>query len=226
MLARTDPEDRYRDYQWALEWWASCPGFDAIVLVENSGYDISDLRDAVRRSPLPSNAVELLSFDGQDFPRHLGKGYGETLNLEHVLTHSELLAADEYLLVRSNGRNYVENIDAFLAALDRRVDVLCDLQQSLTWADGRVLAGTTTFFRDYACPYGREVDDSRGYFFEHALARAIHRALADGLVWSPFPEPPVIRGFSGTSNRPIADNRVVRLGRRIKHDLKLRMLRA
>jgi len=225
MLARTDPDDRYRDYCWALERWANCPGFAALVLVENSGYDISGFRDVVDGSLLRPEAVEFLSFDGQDFPRHLGKGYGETINLEYVMANSQLLAADDYMLVRSNGRNVIQNIGAFLEVLDGQVDVLCDLQQSLTWADGRVLAGTISFFRDYVCRFGREVDDSRGYNFEHALARAIHAAMADGLRWSPFPEPPLIQGYSGTSNRPIADGRLKRFARKAQHRVKLRMLR-
>jgi hypothetical protein len=225
MLARTDPDERYRDYCWALERWANCPGFDALVLVENSGHDISGFRDIVSGSLLGPESVEFLSFDGQDFPRHLGKGYGEALNLGHVMSESQLLANEDYVLVRSNGRNVVENIQAFLAVLDGPVDVLCDLQQSLTWADGRVLAGTIPFFRDYVCRFGRDVDDSRGYNFEHALARAIHAAMADGLTWSPFPEPPVIQGFSGTSNKPIADRKLKRVARKLQHRVKLRMLR-
>lgn len=224
-ILRADPAERYEDYRWALRKWADCPGFDGIVFAENSGYDVSGLRDTALAGRFPADAVEFLSFDGQDFPRHLGKGFGENLNLEHALTHSRLLQDEAALLVRSNGRNYVTNIQPFLSALDRPVDVLCDLQQSLTWADGRVLVGTTLFYRDYVCRFGRDVDDSRGYYFEHALARAIHAGMADGLVWSPFPEPPVIAGYSGTSNQPIADHRLKRLGRKALHRLKVEMLR-
>src|SRR4029077_1158689 len=118
-----------------------------------------------------------LSFDGQVFPEHLGKGYGETLNVEHALRQSRLLSGSGTLIVRVNGRNYVDNIDAFFRAT-KATDILCDFKQSLTWADGRILGGTKEFFEVYACPYGREVDDSKGYYYEHALARAIHRAMA------------------------------------------------
>jgi hypothetical protein len=225
MLARTNPEERYEDYRWALQRWANCPGFDGLVFVENSGWDISGLREIALGTIFPAESLEFLSFDGQDFPRHLGKGFGEAINLEHVLEHSRLLASGDVVVLRSNGRNVVENADVFLDALDPPTDVVCDLQQSLTWADGRVLGGTVDFFRSYVRPQARAVDDSAGYYFEHALARAIHGAMADGLLWSPFPEPPVIRGFSGTSNQEIADNRVVRLARKAQHRLKLRFLR-
>ena len=224
-IVRADPAERYEDYRWALGRWVRCPGFDGMVFAENSGYDVSGLRDTAVAGQLGEDAVEFLSFDGQDFPRHLGKGFGENLNIEHALANSKLLADDTAVIVRSNGRNYVENIQPFLAVLDGPVDVLCDLQQSLTWADGRVLGGTKAFFRDYACRFGRDVDDSHGHYYEHALARAIHAAMADGLVWSPFPEPPTIAGYSGTSNRPIADRKLKQLGRRAFHRVKVEMLR-
>lgn len=174
---------------------------------------------------MDEDSVEFLSFDGQDFPRELGKGYGETLNLEHVINNSKLLSKEDLLIVRINGRYYVENIAAFFEVLYPSTEILSDLQQSLSWADATVLGGTVNFFERYVCPYGREVDDSKGYYFEHALARAVHRGLADGLVWSPYPEPPLVRGFSGTSNANMAEGLLVRKGRMVQHKLKLRMLR-
>jgi hypothetical protein len=224
-LLRDDPLERYGDYERALARWAKCPGLDGLIFVENSGYDISGLREVVRDSPIPADSIEFLSFDGQDFPRHLGKGFGENLNCEYVLNHSKLLAREDFMLFRNNGRNYVENVAAFIDALTPPTDVMCELNQNLTWADGRVLGGTVEFFRTYVIEHGRSVDDSKGFYFEHALARAIHAAMADGLVWRPFPEPPLIRGYSGTSNKEIAESRVVHLARKARHRLKLWMLR-
>jgi len=224
-LARSDPLERLSDYRWALERWVRCRAIDSIVFVENSGYDTESLQ-GVAREPTATN-VEFLSFDGQNFPRNLGKGFGETLNLEHALDRSATLASNDgdWLIMRSNGRNYVENIDVLAEALRGSTDILCDFKELLTWGDGRVLGGTVTFFRDYVCPYGRGVNDSNGYYFEHALARAIHRGMADGLVWRPFPERPRLRGFSGTSNRDYAESRVTRAARELQHKVKLRMLR-
>jgi hypothetical protein len=222
---RNDPIERLNDYRSALEQWVRSDAVDRIVFVENSGYDITPLRSVVERSSLPSSSVEFLSFQGQDFPRNLGKGYGENLNVEYAISHSEMLATDEYLIVRANGRQYYENISSFFRAMYPSTEILCDLWQNLTWGDVRILGGTMNFFQNYACPFGREVDDSRGYYYEHAMARAVHRGMADGLVWTPYPEPPLIRGFSGTSNQSVVDGRVTRARRRLKHRLKLRLLR-
>ena len=222
--ARNDPLERLADYDWALEQWLRCTTVDGLVFVENSGYDVAGLRSTAEQSGVDGRPVEFLVFDGQDFPRHLGKGYGENVNLDHVLRNSELLGEDD-LLLRVNGRNYVENIDAFCAAMRPTTDILCDFKEYLTWGDGRVLGGSRKFFANYVVPYGRDVDDSRGYYFEHALARAIHRGIADGLAWKPFPEPPRISGVSGTSNTSHAENLLVRERRKLQHRVKLRMLR-
>jgi hypothetical protein len=224
-LLRNDPIARLEDYRSALEQWTQSRGLDALIFVENSGYDIDVLRRTAQGSALHPDHVEFLSFDGQDFPRELGKGYGETLNLEYALANSRLLSTGAYRMLRVNGRNYVENVDVFLEALRAPTEILCDLNQLLTWGDGRVLGGTIDFFESYLCPYGREIDDSRGYYLEHAVARAVHRGMAEGLVWRPYPEPPIVRGFSGTSNVEAAENRFVRKGRALRHKVKLRMLR-
>ena len=207
-VKRDDPIERLNDYRWALEQWTRCKGIDSLVFVENSGYNIDELRSIPLASSMHQDSFEFLSFDGQNFPRELGNGYGE-----------------DCLIVRINGRYFIENIALFFEALYPSTEILSDLQQSLTWADATVLGGTVNFFENYVCPYGRGVDDSKGYYFEHALARAVHRGLADGLVWNSYPEPPHIRGFSGTSNQNKAEGRLLRKRRDVQHKLKLRMLR-
>ena len=129
------------------------------------------------------------------------------------------------MILRANGRQYVENIDPFIRALHQGAEMLCDLNQSLTWANETILGGTADFFERYVCPYGLQTDDSRGFYFEHALARAVHRGISDGLTWSPYPELPLVRGFSGTSNQSRDEGLMIRKKRELQHRLKLRMLR-
>src|SRR5262249_50601839 len=125
LLARSDPTQRLGDYRWALELWSKYKGVDGLIFVENSGYNLDELR-AIAQGEVDGSAVEFLSFDGQDFPRDRGKGYGENLNIEHVLENSELLATDDTVLLRVNGRNYVDNIHAIVDALYDSTDILCD----------------------------------------------------------------------------------------------------
>jgi hypothetical protein len=224
-VKRDDPRERFEDYRRALKLWVQRDDFDKLVFVENSGYDISPLQEIVDGSPLSNDAVEFLSFDGQDFPRELGKGYGETLNFQHVLDNSKILDEDDRL-IRSNGRYYVENMGVFFEALQPPTEMLTELHEYLTYADVTVLGGTVEFFRKYICPYGWDVNDSTGYYMEHAYARAVHRALAEGLVWRPFPEPPSVIGFSGTENVWKKDKLVARAGRRVRHKLRVKVFQA
>jgi hypothetical protein len=224
-MKRDNPRERFEDYRQALRRWVARNDFDKLIFVENSGYDISELREIVDQSPLSKDSVEFLSFDGQDFPRELGKGYGETLNFQHALDNSEILSEDDRL-IRSNGRYYVENMHVFFEALQPPTEVLVDLRQYLSYADATLLGGTVDFFRRYICPYGREVNDSMGHYMEHATARAVHRALADGLVWRPFPEPPSVVGYSGTENVLKKDKVLARMGRKLRHKLRLRVYKA
>ena len=70
-LARSDPSVRENDYQISLDRWlkhVDCP----VVFCENSGHDLSRIRRVAGVSA--GRQVELLQFDGQTYPRHLGKG--------------------------------------------------------------------------------------------------------------------------------------------------------
>ncbi len=103
-------------------------------------------------------------------------------------------------------------------------EILCDLWQNLTWGDVRILGGTMNFFQNYACPFGvRSMTHGATTTSTPWLARYIEAWRMARL--NPVPEPPLIRGFSGTSNQSVVDGRVTRARRRLKHRLKLRLLR-
>lgn len=212
---RSDTDIRHEDYKRALSKWLKNQFVDRIILVENSNYDLSELKqvaDAVRNK----KKVEFISFDGQDFPRHLGKGYGEAKALARVVSESALLGETEKF-IKVNGRYYVPNIYRFMSRLQADVDVMTDLSKGLLWSDSRVFGGTAQFIRNYLCPEGNKVNDSDGFFLEHALACATHRAIADGLKWMPLPCTPYIDGISGTANRQYKQS----LPRRFAKDIYL-----
>ncbi|HEY5993158.1 MAG TPA: hypothetical protein VIU46_01005 [Gallionellaceae bacterium] len=195
---RSDIETRHKDYQIALRKWLKNRYVGRIVVVENSGYDLAALKQIVAEEK-SGKQVEFISFFGQDFPRHLGKGYGEAQALARVASDSRLLGSSGSF-IKINGRYYVPNAHRFLEQLNPDVDVMTNLSKGLTWSDSRVFGGSSKFLKDYLCPEGRRVDDSASFFFEHALACATHRAIADGLNWVLLPCTPHIDGMSGTAN--------------------------
>jgi hypothetical protein len=224
-MQRNSIEDRLKDYVEALVWWLRDSPAKHIVVVENSGYDLSVLRQ-VERDNAGHNGkiVEFISFDGQDFPRHLGKGYGEIVSLRQAVESSRLLA-ECGRFVKVNGRYCVTNIDCFIEAVASGGDIVCDLSYNLCYSDSRVFGGTLEFLRDYLLKEGQLVNDTEGIYLEHALARAAHRALADGKVWSLPPCLPAIHGISGTFDKPLESRWYHVLHNKIRYSLKRAMFR-
>lgn len=196
-MQRADPLVRLADHKIALKRWLDDPYVRNIILVENSGYSLDSLRTLVAEHPSGKD-VEFLSFDGQDFPRSRGKGYGETLALQYVACHSvQLRRTNRFLKV--NGRYYVSNVNLVLSALDEEAQLFCNLNRGLTFSDSRVFGGSREFLERFVME-GLKVDDEMGIWFEHALARAALRAIADGYAWNFMTHLPVIDGISGTIN--------------------------
>ncbi len=202
-LARRDPNIRIEDYKSALRSWLAGPLPSALVFCENSGYDLAGLESLCRDH---NKRVEFLSLreDPGTFPR--GKGYGEVGIIAHALKHSSLLR-DARRVLKVSGRVYVSNASALVASMDSfpAVDVFCDLRRNLTWGNSRVFCASKDVLANYLVPRRCLIDDSRGLFFEHALARAVHGVMAEGGRWSHLPVAPLVAGISGTSNRALPD---------------------
>jgi len=202
-LARRDPSVRIEDYKSALRRWLADPLPNPIVFCENSGYDLTAVERLCRDH---NKRVEFISFleDPTTFPR--GKGYGEVGIIAHALKQSSLLRNARRVL-KVSGRVYVPNASALVAAMDKfpNVDVFCDLRHNLTWGDSRIFCASKDVLANHLVSRRCLIDDSRGVFLEHALARAIHGVMAEGGQWSQLPVAPLLAGISGTSNRTLPD---------------------
>lgn len=221
--ARKDTGTRLNDYKQALTLWLAHPDTKTLVLVENSGSDLSELREIANQTP--EKNVEFLSFKAPDFDGSLGKGYGEMLCLQYAIEHSELLARSPQF-VKMTGRYFLVNATAFLRFVGSRRDaeIICDMLLNLTWADSRVFAGTTDFLRNYFFPLRHELNDSQGSNFEHVLARAVHACMANRGTWAEPPFPLEIQGVSGSQDRGWQMSLKDKLKLRIRHNLFARFL--
>jgi hypothetical protein len=196
MVARKDPNVRLRDYQQALTAWLSSGATRKIVFYENSGFDISSLREISHR--FPEHEVEFHSFLGNESGASKGKGYSELMGIARVMEQSQLIGNCR-LMVKCTGRLTVRNAAKLFRLIeDVEFDVMCTLGRNLAFADSRLFVAQPSFVSQYLIPQHTIIDDSNGVFFEHALACAMARALADRKRWRPFPLFPDIRGMSGT----------------------------
>lgn len=219
--ARSDPILRLDDYKSALQKWCACSGDVSIVFCENSGYELIELINIAQENSRSGKEVEFLSFNGQDFPAHLGKGYGEMRIIRHALENSKIIEPDS-IVIKVTGRLFVKNNLELIQrlVLPDMTDVYCDLRFNMSSSDSRVFCATGLFFKKYLLPRSEHVNDSTDDIFEKVLAKSIHSALADGLKWSMLPTTPWMIGIAATSNQPIPDSRMRVLARDLFRRIK------
>ena len=221
-MKRNEAATRLDDYLWALGRWLAKSRIGRIVFAENSGADLTPLRELASSSAGWGQRVEFISFNGQDFPRYLGKGYGELMTLMRVMENSKFLS-EASAFIKINGRYFVSNCDPFFQAAAGQIDVLCDFSRSLTWADARLFGGSLRFLREYLCPMIETINDTQGNYLEHALCRSALRCIAEGGRWRPWPCAPVIAGIAGTIDKPYTNRLFERIGKSAYYRLKNRI---
>jgi hypothetical protein len=212
----SDPDTRLREYHAVIcDMVAQLPGIP-VVVCDNSGRGVEQpaVGESVASWP---DEVQFVSFDDHGEAVGRGKGYGEMGIIQHVLENVQVAKSAD-LIVKVTGRYRVTNAGSLIHKISAAgpADVVVDLVAGLTQADCRFFVASPRFLRDYLAPMRESIDDDHDVCFEHVLARAVHRAIADGLVWRSMPDVPVIVGRSGTNGRPYASGRVRVFIRRIR----------
>jgi len=220
-VRRKDPATRLNDYKVALKRWLTLPGVQSIVFCENSGYDLAEIESVYKDYSGHNKSLELLSFRGQDFPSFLGKGYGEMGIIRYALDHSRIISS-MHSIMKVTGRFFIPNAGKILNIVGQRkgVDIFCDLRNNLLSSDSRVFCATVEFIRKYLLPYQDLINDSAGMVFEDVLARAAHRAMADGRKWEMMPCAHHMIGISGTNNESVPGSRLNLLKRELFRRMK------
>ncbi len=218
-VARNDPLVRMEDYRAALRSWLSVGVVKRIVFCENSGYDLAQLVDDSKL--FPECVVEFISLYGNECGETRGKGFAEIALIDHALRTSRFLMASE-VIVKCTGRLSVRNAAKLVSRLTAdSYDVMCTLRRCLTFADSRLFAATPTFLEKHLLPQQIRIDDARGVYFEHALARAVSQSLVDDMKWRPFPIFPVIDGVSGTYGNSMNHSWIGALARDALHRFRV-----
>ena len=217
LLKRSNPIVRENDYIESIKKWMGIQQFP-IVFCENSGYKIDKIKNDIKNS---EKKFEILQFKGNSFPRELGKGYGEAMIIDYAIKHSKLIKNSDYI-IKVTGRYFIKNIEKMVSTLSRDNDVyvMADLKKNLTWADSSVFAFKPSFFIEYLSKFHNLLNDSKGFYFEHALSRAILCAISDGHKRIPLPSKPIIIGYSGTSDTAYKVSKVRWLASEAIHQFK------
>ncbi len=192
---RSDPDQRRQDYRSAFERWLSSD-FEKIVFCENSGGDLNDFQNLADRS---GKQVDFISFEQEKFDERHGKGYGECLLIERALQSN--LIDPEGLVCKVTGRLYLLSQARLVAyAKTERFDICMDVHRNLDSTDVRAFMAKPEFFTRYLLPLKDELNElvEPMQNLGRIAAQALHRAMADRMVWRPLPCSPGYVGFSGS----------------------------
>jgi hypothetical protein len=212
-VKRHDPITREKDYLGSLKSWVAKTTLP-IVFVENSCYNIDKINDLIHNNR--NIKGEVLQYDGQCFPGELGKGYGELLSIIYANNNSKLIEESDYV-VKATGRYFINNFNRIINTLYVNSDtfIMANLRRYLTWADSRIFAYKPEFIDNYLGKYIDYINDSKGFWIEHALSRAICEAISDGKKWIPMSTRPHIIGVSGSTNEQLG----LHFGRSLLYDV-------
>jgi|TARA_B100001093_G_C26783511_1_gene995659 hypothetical protein len=199
-LARSNVQDRYKDYFKAFNSWCLDTNINDIIFLENSGFDLESFINIKKQ--FPEKKIEIISSQvNNDFPRELGKGYGEYLSLNEIFKNSKIINNYDFIIAVS-GRHYVKNMKSIIKEVeDDQKDIKVCLKDNLSFADTNLYAGSFKFFKEILLDHVKNTNDTKGIYFEHCVAKATLTAINKGYLFSQLSVYPDIYGYIGTNNK-------------------------
>lgn len=190
-----DSNERLEQYKKALQWYLKNTDLP-ILFVENTNFDITPFF----REFIDCGRLEVLFFDGNNYDKSLGKGYGEALIMEYGINNSKIIQSNT-TIIKVTGRLIAHGIDRII----NRVDEICvyadwieDMQRKEVIASSQIIVAPVLFFKEYFLPQKIMLNDSKGYYFEDLLRDSIYNWKQDKHSFKEFPYSPQFEGVGGT----------------------------
>lgn len=143
-LVVVDSDLRLQQYATAFEFYLQqlAKGFFShIVFVDNSGSDCSYITQLAKQYNL-TQQVEIISFNGLDYPVAYGRGFGEFKLVEYAMCNSNILlsADNDAAIWKITGRYIVTNLGAIIEASPKTADFYCHCRNyPMRWVDLYIL---------------------------------------------------------------------------------------
>lgn len=195
MTALTDVEERKRQYYEAFDYYlkkTSC----SIVIVENTEH-------AIDEKYLNNSRIEYITFDGNNFSKEKGKGFGELLIVDYALKNSIFIKeTPDASIIKITGRLKILSISKHLRQVrkcKKKNTVFVDIETDFHLAYSYFFVANKFFFEQYFFYYRDKINDSEGFYFEHALAKAIQTYMLELNPFKQLLNPIDFYGFSGTT---------------------------
>ena len=187
-----DKSERLRQYREALDFYLRETTLP-IVFCENTLCDFSE----DYKEYIASGRLEYITFDGNNFNKSKGKGYGEALIMEEAFRLSKLLGQC-YFVVKITGRLIVKNISQLIKDNQRMItNTIQTFYPHDKMIDSRLVILPKLFCINDFLAKKNSINDTQGYFFEHLLYDTI--ISRKKFVFVPFLHVPLIDGMSGST---------------------------
>lgn len=219
-LKRTDCKQRENDYAEALKYYLSIPEqyVNKIIFAENSNSDLSRLKKLVNDTP-HNKTVEFLEYqNGNNFPPHYGRGYGELKLIDYAVDNSKILT-EEDIIWKVTGRYKLLNIIKLIKTQPKEFSIYCDLKKHrINAADTRAYAFTLQGYKKYLYNkyYKLKAKDELNGMLNMMMGEVAWFSLIyaniqhDRLIFPRFKYVPYFEGVVGTKNENLASVKVKR----------------
>ena len=189
-------EERQEQYINAIRYYLKKTNYP-VVFAENSGTDISNYF----QESIKSGQLECLTFQGNQ-NKEKGKGYGECEIIKYALDNSHIiLSSKQVRIVKITGRLVIKNIRPIIrlhGLFSSKRTTLCMINSDFSFPDSRIVMAHIDFYRAFLL-YQEKINDSQGYYFEHALCDIIKDNRQYPYI--PFFIQPQIIGMSGSTGK-------------------------
>ena len=197
--ALNDMQLRKKLYVEAIRFYLQSTTFP-IIFCENT---LSEITKEDIGIPIQNDRFEYITFDGNNFDKCLGKGYGECEIIEYTYKHSYLIKNAKYI-VKITGRIIVPNIITIIKSHNRlpMLTISAVIPSKESAIDSRIVISPKDFYPKHFIPLNYRLNDSKGYYFEHLLNDSI--LAQKEFYYIPFILYPHLKGISGTLAIPLS----------------------
>ncbi|WP_188618665.1 hypothetical protein [Cloacibacterium rupense] len=196
-----DPKIRIEQYYKAFDYYLFCTPYK-ILIVENTLFDIDTKYKQNER-------IEYLTFDGNNFDKSLGKGYGEALIIKYAIENSNYIKENKNInIIKITGRLIVLNINKHIQQFNdkyRQNQVLIDTNLRFDIVYSYFFIANFYFFTKYFLKNKEMINDSLKIYFEHVLLLSVKEYIDQGNFYDFFKRPIIIDGVSGSTGEKYTD---------------------
>lgn len=199
-----DRDIRQEQYNKALQFYLVNTPYK-IVFCDNSGIDIS--REYLNY--INSGRIEFITFNGNDFDKTKGKGYGEAKIILYAIENSQFLKKDCYV-TKITGRIIVKNICELIQS---RVYYINNIVRCGFCTDNSIfsiiITSPISWIKKGLEKYMEDINDTNGIYIEHILYKMLYESKSNSILGRiiilPFLKSPKIDGISGSTGKSYND---------------------